>query len=64
MQPQLKQIAVPGRGGFRKLAYVEWGPPRADRTVVCLHGLSRTGRDFDTRLINTGLGFTGFPGVW
>jgi pimeloyl-ACP methyl ester carboxylesterase len=47
MQPQLKQLAVLGRGGFHKLAYAEWGPPRAERTVVCLHGLSRTGRDFD-----------------
>ncbi|SAL87942.1 alpha/beta hydrolase fold protein [Caballeronia choica] len=47
MQPQLKQLSVLGRGGFHKLAYAEWGPPRAERTVLCLHGVSRTGRDFD-----------------
>ncbi|MEM1400104.1 MAG: alpha/beta fold hydrolase, partial [Pseudomonadota bacterium] len=34
-------------GGQHRMAYVEWGPVRADRTVVCAHGLVRTGRDFD-----------------
>ena len=37
-----------GHGGFRALAYAEWGPPRAEQTVICVHGVSRTGRDFDT----------------
>ena len=36
-----------GHGGFRKLSYAEWGPETAERTVICLHGVSRTGRDFD-----------------
>jgi pimeloyl-ACP methyl ester carboxylesterase len=47
MQPQLKHVPVIGRGGFRKLAYAEWGPPTAAQTVICVHGVSRTGRDFD-----------------
>jgi pimeloyl-ACP methyl ester carboxylesterase len=47
MQPQLKQVSVIGRGGFHSLAYAEWGRPEAARTVVCVHGVSRTGRDFD-----------------
>lgn len=47
MQPQLKELAVLGRGGFRRLAYAQWGPRDASRTVVCVHGVSRTGRDFD-----------------
>ncbi|MFL9910057.1 alpha/beta fold hydrolase [Paraburkholderia sp. RL17-337-BIB-A] len=47
MQPKLKQVSVIGRGGFHKLAYTEWGPPTAEQTVVCVHGVSRTGRDFD-----------------
>lgn len=47
MQPELKQVSVIGRGGFHKLAYAEWGPPKAEHTVVCVHGVSRTGRDFD-----------------
>ena len=47
MQPRLNDVPVYGHGGFRRLAYAEWGPPRAERTVVCVHGVSRTGRDFD-----------------
>jgi pimeloyl-ACP methyl ester carboxylesterase len=33
--------------GFHRLAYVEWGDPAAKHTAVCVHGLSRQGRDFD-----------------
>ena len=47
MQPQIKQISVLGHGGFRKLSYAEWGSPKASRTIVCVHGVSRSGRDFD-----------------
>lgn len=34
-------------GGFHRIAYTEWGKPGDDPTVVCVHGLSRNGRDFD-----------------
>jgi pimeloyl-ACP methyl ester carboxylesterase len=27
--------------------YVEWGDPAAERIVICVHGLTRNGRDFD-----------------
>src|SRR5690349_10062 len=47
MQPRLREVPVVGHGGFHRLAYAEWGPERAERTVVCVHGVSRTGRDFD-----------------
>ena len=30
-----------------RMAYWQWGNPNADHTVVCVHGLSRQGRDFD-----------------
>jgi pimeloyl-ACP methyl ester carboxylesterase len=33
--------------GFHELAYVDWGPSEAEIPVVCIHGLSRQGRDFD-----------------
>ncbi len=36
-----------GPHGFHRLAYVEWGDPAAGRTVVCVHGMTRNGRDFD-----------------
>jgi len=35
-----------GLHGFYKMAYVEWGAD-AGRTVLCVHGLTRNGRDFD-----------------
>lgn len=31
--------------GFHKVAYTEWGS--GPRTIVCVHGLTRNGRDFD-----------------
>jgi pimeloyl-ACP methyl ester carboxylesterase len=33
--------------GFHHMAYVEWGDPRNPRVLVCVHGLTRCGRDFD-----------------
>lgn len=34
-------------GGFHKIAYTEWGDPADPCPVVCVHGLTRNGRDFD-----------------
>jgi len=33
--------------GFHRMVYSEWGSSKAARTVVCVHGLTRNGRDFD-----------------
>lgn len=33
--------------GFHRIAYFEWGDPRNNRVLVCVHGLTRRGRDFD-----------------
>lgn len=33
--------------GFHRIAYTDWGPPKDDVAVLCLHGLTRQGRDFD-----------------
>ncbi len=30
------------------MAYWQWGDPQSSHVVVCLHGLTRQGRDFDT----------------
>ena len=36
-----------GPGGFHRMAYREWGRPNPERTVVCVHGLTRNAGDFD-----------------
>ena len=33
--------------GFHEIAFVEWGPVNDRRPVICVHGLTRQGRDFD-----------------
>jgi pimeloyl-ACP methyl ester carboxylesterase len=33
--------------GFLRMHYQEWGDPHNPRVVLCLHGLTRNGRDFD-----------------
>jgi pimeloyl-ACP methyl ester carboxylesterase len=33
--------------GLHRMAYVEWGDPRNRDVLVCVHGLTRSGRDFD-----------------
>ena len=33
--------------GFHRVVYREWGAPDNPRVVVCVHGLTRNGRDFD-----------------
>lgn len=37
----------PGEGETRRLSYWQWGPADAAHAVVCVHGLTRQGRDFD-----------------
>jgi pimeloyl-ACP methyl ester carboxylesterase len=34
-------------GGFHRIAYAEWGQASAQPPVICVHGLTRNGRDFD-----------------
>jgi pimeloyl-ACP methyl ester carboxylesterase len=36
-----------GAHGLHQMAYTEWGDPSNPRVVVCVHGLTRNGRDFD-----------------
>ena len=33
--------------GFHRTHYYEWGDPKNPRVVICVHGLTRNGRDFD-----------------
>ena len=40
-------LSGPSRGESRRLAYWQWGRADAAHAVVCVHGLTRQGRDFD-----------------
>jgi pimeloyl-ACP methyl ester carboxylesterase len=42
-----KQFYGRGPGGFHRIAYTEWGQASAQPPVICVHGLTRNGRDFD-----------------
>jgi pimeloyl-ACP methyl ester carboxylesterase len=45
--PRLRDMPILSPGGFSRLAWAEWGDETAPRTVLCVHGLTRNGRDFD-----------------
>ena len=43
-----RQVQCITPSGLHRLAYTEWGDPAGRRVLVCVHGLSRCGRDFDS----------------
>ncbi len=45
--PALKSVRLPAPYADVELAFTEWGPAAAGRTVLCVHGLTRNSRDFD-----------------
>lgn len=46
-QPSLHHVQCTDAHGGHRMAYWQWGNPTANHVVVCVHGLSRQGRDFD-----------------
>ena len=42
-----RSVQCIGPHGLHRMAYVEWGAPDNPRVLVCVHGLTRNGRDFD-----------------
>jgi len=52
-EPRLNHVQCvdtpgPTRMALHRMAYWEWGDPANPRVLVCAHGLTRQGRDFDT----------------
>jgi pimeloyl-ACP methyl ester carboxylesterase len=47
-EPRLRDVQCLSASGLHHMAYWEWGDPANRRVLVCVHGLSRQGRDFDT----------------
>ena len=44
---EIRRIQIEGPDGDYGLSYADWGKPEAARTIICVHGLTRNGRDFD-----------------
>ncbi|MES2399317.1 MAG: alpha/beta hydrolase [Pseudomonadota bacterium] len=47
-EPTLNYVNCPDANGGHRMAYWQWGRLDAAHVIVCAHGLSRQGRDFDT----------------
>ncbi|HVL56880.1 MAG TPA: alpha/beta hydrolase [Burkholderiaceae bacterium] len=45
--PNLRYVTCAHPGGLHRLAYWEWGDADNPQVLLCVHGLTRTGRDFD-----------------
>ncbi|TFY96804.1 alpha/beta fold hydrolase [Ramlibacter rhizophilus] len=46
-EPRLHHVNCQSAAGPHRMAYWLWGDAQAPQVVVCVHGLSRQGRDFD-----------------
>lgn len=47
MSMSSRRLSCLGPHGFHRMVYYEWAGPAAAPTVLCVHGLTRNGRDFD-----------------
>lgn len=46
-EPRLEFVTCADPTGAHRMAYWEWGDPANENVLVCVHGLTRCGRDFD-----------------
>jgi pimeloyl-ACP methyl ester carboxylesterase len=42
-----RHVQCLGPQSLHRMAYTEWGDPKNPRVLLCVHGLTRSGRDFD-----------------
>jgi pimeloyl-ACP methyl ester carboxylesterase len=47
MNYKQQHVQCIGPSGLHRMAYTEWGDHHNPRVLVCVHGLTRNGRDFD-----------------
>jgi pimeloyl-ACP methyl ester carboxylesterase len=45
--PRRRSVQCASPRGLHRMAYLEWGDPRNRDVLVCVHGLTRSSRDFD-----------------
>jgi len=46
-QQRRRSVQCASPAGLHRIAYREWGDPRNREVLVCVHGLTRSSRDFD-----------------
>ena len=46
-EPRVKNVQCASPAGLHRIAYKEWGDPDNPRVLVCVHGVTRVGDDFD-----------------
>ena len=47
VDPRQSSVQCLSPSGMHRMAYVEWGDPDNRNVLICAHGLTRVGRDFD-----------------
>ena len=47
IEPRLRSVQCLSPSGLHSMAYTEWGAAENPHVVICVHGLTRLGRDFD-----------------
>jgi pimeloyl-ACP methyl ester carboxylesterase len=47
LEPRRRSVQCASPKGLHRVAYFEWGDPRNRDVLVCVHGLTRSARDFD-----------------
>lgn len=45
--PRTRHVTCAAASGLHRLAYREWGDPKNPDVLLCVHALTRSGRDFD-----------------
>jgi pimeloyl-ACP methyl ester carboxylesterase len=48
LEPRRRSVQCASPKGLHRVAYLEWGDPRNRHVLVCVHGLTRSARDFDS----------------
>jgi len=46
-EPRRRSVQCASPKGLHRIAYLEWGDPRNGDVLICVHGLTRSSRDFD-----------------
>ena len=47
VEPRRRSVQCASPAGLHRIAYREWGDPRNREVLLCVHGLTRSSRDFD-----------------